>query len=71
MNEVERRIVEALEREGIRALNPPAGFPMEAAQGNLFPRFSRGILNKITGRTLGGVLALLGSGYISLKAACE
>ncbi len=70
MNEVERRIVEALEREGIRALNPPAGFPMEAAQGNLFPRVSRE-LNKITGRTLGGVLALLGSGYISLKAACE
>ena len=25
-----RRIVAALEREGIRALNPPAGFPMEA-----------------------------------------
>jgi epoxyqueuosine reductase QueG len=29
-NEVARRIVAALEREGIRALNPPAGFPMEA-----------------------------------------
>jgi hypothetical protein len=29
-NEVERRIVAALERKGIRALNPPAGFPMEA-----------------------------------------
>jgi len=29
-NEVSRRIVAALEREGIRALNPPAGFPMEA-----------------------------------------
>lgn len=29
-NEVARRIVSALEREGIRALNPPAGFPMEA-----------------------------------------
>ena len=27
-----RRIVAALEREGIRALNPPAGFPIEAAQ---------------------------------------
>jgi epoxyqueuosine reductase QueG len=29
-NEVARRIVAALERKGIRALNPPAGFPMEA-----------------------------------------
>jgi epoxyqueuosine reductase QueG/putative sterol carrier protein len=29
-NEVARRIVAALEREGVRALNPPAGFPMEA-----------------------------------------
>jgi epoxyqueuosine reductase QueG len=29
-NEVSRRIVAVLEREGIRALNPPAGFPMEA-----------------------------------------
>ncbi|MGB8355668.1 MAG: hypothetical protein WCD79_17345 [Chthoniobacteraceae bacterium] len=29
-NEVARSIVAALEREGIRALNPPAGFPMEA-----------------------------------------
>lgn len=29
-NEVAREIVAALEREGIRALNPPAGFPMEA-----------------------------------------
>jgi epoxyqueuosine reductase QueG len=29
-NEVARRIVAALERLGIRALNPPAGFPMEA-----------------------------------------
>ena len=37
MDEVERRIVEALEREGIRAPNQPAGFPMEAAQRNLFP----------------------------------
>ena len=31
-NEVECRIVAALEREGIHALNPPAEFPMEAAQ---------------------------------------
>ena len=29
-NEVARRIVAALERAGIRALNPPPGFPMEA-----------------------------------------
>ena len=29
-NEVARRIVATLEREGIRALNPPSGFPMEA-----------------------------------------
>lgn len=29
-NEVARRIVAALERFGIRALNPPSGFPMEA-----------------------------------------
>lgn len=29
-NAVARRIVAALERAGIRALNPPAGFPMEA-----------------------------------------
>jgi len=29
-NDVARRIVAALEREGIRALNPSAGFPMEA-----------------------------------------
>ncbi|HLH53505.1 MAG TPA: SCP2 sterol-binding domain-containing protein [Verrucomicrobiae bacterium] len=29
-NEVARRIVASLERLGIRALNPPAGFPMEA-----------------------------------------
>ncbi len=30
VNEVARRVVAALEREGIPALNPPAGFPMEA-----------------------------------------
>jgi ferredoxin len=30
VNEVARRIVAKLERAGIRALNPPAGFPMEA-----------------------------------------
>src|SRR6478609_5847045 len=30
VNEVARRITAALEREGIRALNPPMGFPMEA-----------------------------------------
>ena len=29
-NEVARRIVAALERAGVRALNPPSGFPMEA-----------------------------------------
>ncbi len=29
-NEVARRIMAALERAGIRALNPPTGFPMEA-----------------------------------------
>ncbi len=29
-NEISRRVVAALERKGIRALNPPAGFPMEA-----------------------------------------
>jgi Fe-S-cluster-containing hydrogenase component 2 len=29
-NEVAHRIVAALEREGVRAMNPPAGFPMEA-----------------------------------------
>ena len=31
-NVIARRIVAALEREGIRALNPPMGFPMEMAQ---------------------------------------
>lgn len=30
VNDVARRITAALEREGIRALNPPMGFPMEA-----------------------------------------
>src|SRR4051812_35707645 len=30
VNEVARRITAALERAGIRALNPPMGFPMEA-----------------------------------------
>jgi ferredoxin/putative sterol carrier protein len=30
VNDVARRIVAALERAGIRALNPPMGFPMEA-----------------------------------------
>ncbi|HSU52654.1 MAG TPA: SCP2 sterol-binding domain-containing protein [Candidatus Dormibacteraeota bacterium] len=30
VNEVARRITAALERSGIRALNPPMGFPMEA-----------------------------------------
>lgn len=31
-NEVARRIVAALEAEGVRAVNPPAGFPMEATR---------------------------------------
>lgn len=31
-NEVARRIVAALESEGVRAVNPPGGFPMEAQQ---------------------------------------
>jgi len=30
VNEVARAVVAALERQGVRALNPPAGFPMEA-----------------------------------------
>ncbi|MBL9135327.1 MAG: SCP2 sterol-binding domain-containing protein [Verrucomicrobiales bacterium] len=30
VNEIGRRIAAALEREGIRAMNPPMGFPMEA-----------------------------------------
>jgi len=30
VNDIARRITAALEREGIRALNPPMGFPMEA-----------------------------------------
>src|ERR1041384_1590614 len=33
VNDVARRILSALERAGIRALNPPMGFPMEAGRG--------------------------------------
>src|SRR5438045_8540484 len=35
VNDVARRITAALERAGIRAMNPPMGFPMEADRWGL------------------------------------
>jgi hypothetical protein len=37
VNDVARRIVSALERRGVRALNPAMGFPMEMEAGRVAP----------------------------------
>jgi hypothetical protein len=49
--------VAALEREGIRPLNPPAGFPMEAAQRHF-----------VTKQDLITALALVGFRYFAFAS---